>query len=269
MQRKKRRKGEDDDSEVQLLAANKRRYLRQQDCVDVADNTPAALDSLSVKEKGRSGKCRKVRRTMASQRSPVSFARRPDPGNLEGHGDTFMSGALPVQGAADTVRVRIGSDVVTTVASMQHSHVPSLISSDSMLFEQGENNAEQQKTTKHQYIGSQPARSDRSYSPERDRSANHIIATRLNSSARELVRSEADGPKAESIKPSEATDPSYRLTRLVGGVEHPLKLVFGRSASPPIRHLRSSAHNAGETQRVHALFSATKDKSGHAPLGYI
>lgn len=280
MQRKKRRKGEDDDSEVQLLAANKRRYLRQQDCVDVADNTPAALDSLSVKEKGRSGKCRKVRRTMASQRSPVSFARRPDPGNLEGHGDTFMSGALPVQGAADTVRVRIGSDVVTTVASMQHSHVPSLISSDSMLFEQGENNAEQQKqplvtldvqsegrkmTTKHQYIGSQPARSDRSYSPERDRSANHIIATRLNSSARELVRSEADGPKAESIKPSEATDPSYRLTRLVGGVEHPLKLVFGRSASPPIRHLRSSAHNAGETQRVHALFSATKDKSGHAP----
>jgi hypothetical protein len=280
VQRKKRRKGEDDDNEGQLLAANKKRYLRQQDCIDAAVSTPVALGSLSVMEKSRSKNCRKIRRTMAGQRSPVTFTRGSGPVNLEGYGDTFMSGALPIQGATDTIRVRIGSDVVTTVASMQHSYVPSLISSDSMLFEQEANDAEQQKqplvtfgvqsecreiTKKPQYIGSQPARSDRSYSPERDRSAHHIIATRLNSIAREHVQSEADGPKAQSIKPSEATDPSYRLTRLVGGVEHPLQLVFGRSASPPIRYARSPAHNAGKTQCVHAPFDATGDKSGHAP----
>lgn len=278
MQRKKRRKDKDDDNEIQLLAANKKRYLGQQDRIDVAANTPFAQDSLSVKEKNRFGKRRKIRRAVASQRSPVTFTRRSGPEHLEGHNDTFMSGALPVLNAADTVRVRIGSDVVTTVASIQH--VPSLISSDSMLFEQEENDAAQQKqplvtfgvqsecremTTKPQYIGSQPARSDRSYSPERDRSASHNIATRLDSSAYELVQSEADGRRAQSIKPSEAIDPSYRLTRRVGGVEHPLKLVFGRSTLPPIRHTRLLANNAGETQRVHAPFDATEDKSGLAP----
>lgn len=264
---------------MQLLTANKKRYLGQQNCIDVAANAPVAQDSLSVKEKSRFGKHRKIRRAVVSQRSPVTFARRSGPEDLEGHSDTFMSGALPVLSAADTIRVRIGSDVVTTLASVQHSHVPSLISSDSMLFEQEENNAAQQKQPlvtfgvqsecreiirKPQYIGSQPARSDRNYSPERDRSASHNIATRLDSSARELVQSEADDPRAQSIKPSEATDPSYRLTRHVGGVEHPLKFVFGRSTSPLIRYARLP-NNAGETQRVHAPFDATEDKSGHAP----
>ncbi|KAF3009816.1 hypothetical protein E8E13_010212 [Curvularia kusanoi] len=123
-------------------------------------------------------------------------------------------------------------------------------------------------TTNPQYIGNQHARPEGAYSPELDRSAYHNIVTRLNSRAPELTRCDAvDNPPAQSIQPSEATDPSYRPTHHFGGIQHPLKLVVGRDCSPTptTNRMILSANNAVKAQRVYAVFDATKDEIGHAP----
>lgn len=62
---------------------------------------------------------------------------------------------------------------------------------------------------------------------------------------------------------SEATGPGYRLMHHVGGVERPLKLVFGKEypsmAGPAVTTTRQS----GELQRAHADLATEETETGH------
>jgi hypothetical protein len=278
------RKGVDADSETQLLEANKRRLLRQQDWVGVALSRPVNVQFPSIKEKSRFGKRRKLDANTAAstrRRSATTFLRRAGQGELVGHHDAFMSGALPVLTTADSVRIRIGSDALTTAASTQpNNDAWSQTNSDSMLFdEEGEDAAQVLELdaprsippASHDHAADPrldvplPVQSDRSNSPEQGPYMRDNLTRRPDNHATERNQHTAAGLDVldQSSHESEATGPSYRLTHHVGGVERPLKLVFGKQrpsvASPAV----SATHQTGELQHVHADLTAEETETGH------
>ncbi|KAF2628494.1 hypothetical protein BU25DRAFT_37002 [Macroventuria anomochaeta] len=283
-QRERKRKGTDADIETQLLEANKKRLLKQQDWIGVAPSRPVDLQFLSIKEKSRIGKRRKSdgkSKAVTRRRSPTTFPRRAGQGELERRGDTFMR-ALPVVTAAANIRVRIGSDDLTTAASTQpKNYARSQTNSDSMLFdEEGVDAARQMESEAPQSVTpsghalaanprsnvNQPAKSDSDFSLQHGQSAHRGLTEGPDVHANERIRYVAAEANTldQSVQQSEATDPSYRLTHHVGGIERPLKLVFDRRSPSRVGHTASPTGQIGKAQRVHATFNAKETETGHA-----
>lgn len=238
----------------------------------------------SIKEKSRIGKRRKLdaKDTAPTRRcSPTVFLRRTGQDELAGHVDTFMSGALPVLTAADNIRIRIGSDALTTAASTQpNNDARSQTNSDSMLFNgEGEDAtqllesdalwsippASHAHAANHRLEVSLPVRSDRSYSPEQGPYTRNNLTRRpdYHAAGRNGHTLAGSDTLDQSSHASEATGPSYRLTHHVGGVARPLKLVFGKGrpsmASPAV----SATHQNDKLQPAHADLTTEETETGH------
>ncbi|KAJ4993273.1 hypothetical protein SVAN01_01248 [Stagonosporopsis vannaccii] len=280
--RETRRKYTAVDSETQLLEANKRRHLKQQDWVGLTASKPVSLQYSSAKERTWVGKRRKLDgKTRASiRRSPVTFLHRSGQNELEGHHDAFMSGALPVLAAADNIRVRVGSDALTTVASTQPiNYAPSQTNSDSLLFDEEVNGAAKRQGSEMmtcsghklapdpRYPVDRLAEYDRSCSPQHGPTRYHNLTRRPAVHADERMRHAAGDSNA--LNPanlqSEATGPSYRLTHFVGGIERPFKLTFGGRSTDQIDHAASPTRNSVDTQHGHANLYAGGIETGNAP----
>lgn len=269
------------DSETQLLEANKKRLLRQQDWVGIAPSKPVELQYSSMKDKARTGKRRKLdgkSRAVTCRLKPITF---PYGSGQNDRVDTFMSGALPVPAVANNVRIRIGSDALTTAASTQPINcAASQANSDSMLFDEEANGAIWQKeseapqempssghrlATNTQSTANQAAEPDRSCSPQHDPPAYHDLWKRQNAHADERIRHVAADAETieQSVQCSDTTHPSYRLTHHWGGIEHPLKLIFSPKCSSRIEQAASPTRTTGKAQRVHANFDAAEIETRH------
>ncbi|KAF1927614.1 uncharacterized protein M421DRAFT_421457 [Didymella exigua CBS 183.55] len=279
-QQERKRQDANTETETQFLEANKKRLLRQQDWIGVAPSRPVDMHFLSIKEKSRIGKRRKLEgHSKASTRhhSPTTFLRRPTQDELAGHDDAFMSGALPVLPAADKIRIQIGSDALTTAASTQpNEYARSQTNSDSMLFDEEWEDAVQVPDSgtprdltraNLQLTVPPPVQPDRSYSPEPGPYARNYLTERSDNYAAERVRHTSAELNAlnQSTHESESTGPSYRLTHHVGGAERPLKLVFGDEHPSVASPIASVTYQTGELQRVHADLAAEEIETGHAP----
>ena len=242
------------------------------------------MQFLSIKEKSRIGKRRKTdekSKAVAHRRSPTKFPCQTGEDGFVGHRDFFMTGALPVLTAADNIRVRIGSDVLTIAESTQpNSNVQSHTNSDSMLFDEvGEDAAGRLQSEAPRSITPsgnalaaptlndyQPSAFGGDQPPQHGQSAHHDIAARPENHADARIRNAAaeSHPLDQSIQQSEATQPSYHLTHHVGGVERPLKLVFSDRTSSKVSHTALPTDQTGEAQLCHADFNAEETEIGHA-----
>lgn len=272
-------KDSDADAEMQLLEANKRRLLRQRDWIGTAPSQPVHLQTVSIQEKIRIGKRRKIdgkSKPVALRRSSTTFPHRTREHEGEGHVGANRSGALPMFTTAENVRVRIGSDALTAVASTQlNNDRLSQTKSDSMLFDgKSENVAPRLEaeapsnnpsfghvlTPNSGTIRVQPSKSYKDLSPQHDQYAHLGLTACLDSNAGsytqpdrcEKVRESRYNPEGDEI------DPSYHITHHVGGIERPLELVFGRLSPSKATPIASPTDQFGEVQRFHA-------EPGYAP----
>lgn len=168
---------------------------------------------------------------------------------------------------------------MTTVASTQAiNSAPSQTNSDSMLFDEEDNGAAHRQKSEvlpssgHKLL-TEPrspfnrlAAFERSCSPQHGRPRYHSLTAVSEVHADERMRHAA--ADANALDPanvsSEATDPSYRLTHYVKGVERPFKLTFDGRSSGRIDHAASPTNSPVATQRTHANFHAKGVESGNA-----
>lgn len=136
------------DTETQLLEANRRRLLQQQDWVGIAPSRPVRIRFPSIREKDRIGKRRKIDKRPGHQTNTEDPILRQPPYayNNDDYPGPYMSGALPVDHHNEDIKIRIGIDALASQTSIQQSHhAPSQHdescpdnSSDPMLFDDEE-----------------------------------------------------------------------------------------------------------------------------------
>jgi len=118
---------------MQLLEANRKRLLRQNDWIGVGSSRPLNLRFLSSKEKEKVGRRRRVEGNYGAavrHRDGASF-RMPAEHPLD-HTDT-----VALQHHPDNIRIRIGTDALTTACSTEPDQFSqSHASSEPMLFDQ-------------------------------------------------------------------------------------------------------------------------------------
>lgn len=231
----------------------------------------------SIKEKNSIGKRRQLDKESKGQtrrHSPTTFLFRNNQDGPAGQDETLMSGALPVLTTADNIRIRIGSDALTTAASAQpNKYARSQTNSDSMLFdEEGEDSAQRIESesprgiipTNHIHTVNprssdhQSDTSDRSYSSHQNPYAHHNLTTHPDYRAADLYA------VGQSVPKSEAISPSYQLTHHVRGVEHPLKVIFGRRSSSIVSRTASATYQICEPSHGHADFDVEGTETGCA-----
>ncbi|KAH8722542.1 hypothetical protein GQ44DRAFT_761665 [Phaeosphaeriaceae sp. PMI808] len=138
---RRKRQVDEVNPEAQLLEANRKRLLQQQDWIGVANSRPVSLQFLSRKEKSKVGKRRRVKGkpgvnarhtknrglvTNQLQHPCVNTCVAPT-GAMQPHMQTHP----------DDIRIRIGTDALTTACSAQpNDYTRSQASSDAMLFDQ-------------------------------------------------------------------------------------------------------------------------------------
>ncbi len=191
-----------------------------------------------------------------------------------------MSGALPIPAVANNIRIRIGSDALTT-ATQPINCAASQANSDSMLFDEEANSAIWPKESEAPHDISFPghrlatnprstinraAESDRSYLPQHGAPAYHNLSRRPEVHAGESMRHiTADAETTERFAQcSEATHQSYRLTHHLGGIEHPLKLIVGSEFPYQHKHSAPLTLTTGKAQPIHANPEAKEIETGYA-----
>ncbi|KAJ8110001.1 hypothetical protein OPT61_g7041 [Boeremia exigua] len=270
------------DSETQLLEANKKRLLRQQDWVGIVPSKPVELQYFPSKERAPTGKRRKLNatsRAVTRRLKPVTFPHGIVQEELD-EDDTFISGALPVRATTNDIRVRIGSDALTTAASTQPiNYASSQANSDSMLFDEEVNSSAYRKELEtpqatsssghrlaiiSQLTVDRSAGSERGGLPQHVPSAYHDLSGRADVHAGKRMRHAA--ADFDAVEPftqySEATHPSYELTHQVGGNERPLRLVFSPKPFPKVNRIALQANGSGEAQHAHADLNAGEIRTG-------
>jgi hypothetical protein len=126
------------DMDLQWLEANRKRLLTQQDWVGIDLAKPVSLRFQSSREKSRIGKRRRTKKGRSAaprQRDNEEFRDK----DLELANDNFsrmLRGSGPHQNV-DNMRIRIGTDAMTSIYSTQlNQHAQSHASSELMLFDQ-------------------------------------------------------------------------------------------------------------------------------------
>lgn len=281
----RRSKGNDTDVDIEklLLEAKRRRLLGQQESAGAVHSRPVDLDFMSVKEKSRIGKRRRlseVRKLVVRHGVPTKFPPQSGWYDLEDHGDVYMSGALPILTGTDNIRVRIGSDALTTAASTQpNNDTQSQTNSDSMLFDKEDEDAGWQTDLQipqsamcsgHALaadtglIDIQPSESHKGRSPPHGQYTQRGLTARLDTNAG--VRIWHDPPatmsRGHSAAESDATGPIRLTTYHVEDVERSLELNPDRRSSPKAALVASPIHQPGELQHVHADLTAEEGKPG-------
>ncbi|KAF2822086.1 hypothetical protein CC86DRAFT_448494 [Ophiobolus disseminans] len=279
-QQQEKRRADETDSEFQLLEANRKRLLRQNDWIGVTPSRAVNLNFLSRLEKSKIGRRREVdgKHGATTRRGdPSGFATQRAHPTDDQYTGPLEQGAM--QANATGIRVRIGTDALTTACSTQAvgrnlSHA----SSDAMLFDQPASGVERQDML--EIARERP--DDAAYS---GKSVNDRQPTWADEQARggprHLCRLEASnhscepdlhGPRnqqrviasAEGVPEGTSRDrstPSFRITQQVEGVEHPLRLVFVTPTSDPnIRSHHTLQSDGNGVDTAHAGMSETGSK---------
>ena len=221
-----------------MLEARRMRLLQRQDWVGLAASRPVNMHFWSSKEKDKIGKRRKIGRQPARHQKRSESLREEKFQYTEGnHPRPYTSGALPIKTDED-IRIRIGTDALTTRISMQHSDhaqlqtaAPSRTSSsdpisDTMLFDNEYMYAAPEELVHHARVTSpkhnMPVRlSTGVHALEQSRT--HCKHSRISYGRREVGATEMGSNQQSSGK-----DPTVYITHHVGGVERHLRLVFDR-----------------------------------------
>ncbi|KAF2126915.1 hypothetical protein P153DRAFT_296958 [Dothidotthia symphoricarpi CBS 119687] len=291
-----KRKADDANIEAQLLEANKKRLLRQQDWVGIAPSKPADLRYRPSKETDRIGKRRKIHgrhRASARRRSNMELADQL----LQPTNDdyAYMSGALPIDAAE--IRIRVGTDALTTAYSTQPDDcVQSQTSSDPMLFEQASSDfmlldpEVPDATRRKEPHDLKPATLEPCTSIEEFRPIDnheHQLANEhtqpFDGDMRRALqepgakgRSDSDPAQLAYVghyalaveskdRESEASAPDFQITHSVAGVRRPLRLLFGEPSSSKGPHDCTTSQHDGIGEGKHALEADTVglSKTGH------
>lgn len=267
--------------EFQLLEANKKRLLRQDDWIGVAPSQPVNLEFLSSKEKSRIGRRRKVsNKHGATARRAGSTGCVTQEAHLTGRQYTGASIIGALQTVPTDIRVRIGTDALMTACSTQDQ---SRVSSDAMLFDQETHGGEPQATrglsqtgaSKHDVVdhttgGNSATEREITWSNERPhRNLKPIRFPELDAcpNSRGLLASDKDhlissfarSTSGEAVSTRVGDARSVWITQHVEGVDHPLRLVFDTPASVPTTRSHNALTNGGNAVvAVHARASQTE-----------
>ncbi|KAH7380482.1 hypothetical protein DE146DRAFT_793699 [Phaeosphaeria sp. MPI-PUGE-AT-0046c] len=141
---KAKRKRDDTSMEIGLLEAKRKQLLKKRDWIGVAPSRPLLPSFLASKEGARIVKRRRVRGSegkVLRHRDCAGAAAR----SSRFVGDQFAGAIVKTRNPnhLNGIRIRIGTDALTTVASTKPSHDnQSCVSSESMLFDQQTHDAE-------------------------------------------------------------------------------------------------------------------------------
>ena len=255
--RQEKRKADDTDPEFQLLEANRKRLLKQDDWIGVAPSRALNLHFLSSKEKSKIGRRRKVegKQGATTRRGEhAGFVTQQLHPTDDRYTGTRNNGAIRFD--PTDIRIRIGTDALTTACSTQaddpnQSHA----SSDPMLFDQQTPTMAVRETvrtgrnrrisTPHATHGGNAAidrettltdgRPQRYLSPP-GRIVPDIFRheARLHSPSNDQAASvSGSGDHKGTAWTGHQSSPAIRIMQQVEGGEQPLRLVFATSASSP------------------------------------
>jgi hypothetical protein len=225
-----------------LLEAKKMRLLQRQDWVGLAVLRPVNMHFLSSKEKDRIGKRRKI------GGRPVGHRKSSEPPRKETfHLRPYMSRASPIRRDED-IRIRIGTDALTTRTSMQHtSHVqlqtaaPSRAQSsdpmsDTMLFDNESLYAASEEPVQHARITSPKYSMSlglstglHAVSPHASfegEGAHELSQTQRKHSRISYGRREADTTEKRPNQQNRGGNPAFHSTYQVGGAGRHLRFVL-------------------------------------------
>ncbi|KAF2710230.1 hypothetical protein K504DRAFT_454558 [Pleomassaria siparia CBS 279.74] len=257
---------EDDNDKV--LEAKRRRLLQEKDWVGLAPSRPVNMHFGSTKDKARIGKRRKVEgRTITHSRYNGRPLRQSLGPTFTQHAGPYMS--EPLKRDVEDIRIRIGTDALTTQTSMQqdddaespNSPACQDASSDCMLLDY-----------EHLYTAPSPPPGGPIHSTRRDnqgwiipigRSTHcHIISQQLpwseegapshdpgfdgHGSVSYSAGNEKGATGKHSIPQTPTKDIGFNIiTHGIGGVECPVRYVFdGRS---DVVHVGEGTHSLGAT----------------------
>jgi hypothetical protein len=293
-----KRRADGIDAETELLEANRRRLLAQDDWIGVAPSQPLHLNFPSGNEKFQIGKRRRVKGKHGAtarhrEQADNDSATLLQPAH-DRHNRAFVSGALGTH--TRDIRIRIGTDALTTACSTEPVRsVQSRASSDPMLFDQLGHQAEslgvqdaadsnlsghhplnQLRTDRHNttdrkedWIYEQP---QRYYSPPR------IVRGPASQNSPELCRQETQQTYHESIKgdptahamTNRDVTSELRFVQQVEGVgRHPLRLAFTPSESPVGDRSRDTVRNIDSRGTTHVIDAAHASDSQNGLLHHI
>ncbi|KAF1939707.1 hypothetical protein EJ02DRAFT_408020 [Clathrospora elynae] len=271
------RKANDTSAETQLLEANRKRLLSQQDWVAIDPSKPVNLRFLPSKEKEKIGK---RRRTTGKHGAAL---RQKHDADLQGRPLHPVNDKFAVN--FDNIRTRIGTNALTnTYLAQPKEYVQSQASSDPMLFDQEGTEAQQHAGKPEPVSPAKPplraANAPRQPSAPHARtltgeeaehyhdiaSSNEPISSRAASEqvSLESVQLEPQ-PTRVTRQERESSAPGYRLTHRVQGNKRPLRLVFGDSTSSAGGRSRavSGNRNIGGTKHAREAKSSGASQTGH------
>jgi hypothetical protein len=251
----------DVDLETQLLEKNRTRLLRKRDWVGIAPTKPVDLPISSIKEKERD-QMSKRRKMERSHFAPINRKRTENGHRNEGKVHNPYT-------ADQQIRVRIGTDALTARSTQLTGDAHSQASSDSMLFDQEDEDMIRSKdhlatvfplpgcTTASPKVN--PFHSGSSKMPPRDCETGYYEIAKSRRAGHSPVN-----PRTVEQDMAEygAVGQGVRIVHTVEGIARPLDLVF---ATP--NHSTKSRSHAGSTgQELRIVENANADKDAKAWL---
>ncbi|KAF2122931.1 hypothetical protein BDV96DRAFT_593414 [Lophiotrema nucula] len=279
LERRGKKQANDMEAEDRLLEANRRRLLKRQDWAGLAPSRPLELRFESRRDKHKIGKRRKIEgrpvllpdRVMAIRRPHLPTDRNPGP---------YVRGATEID---EDISIRIGTDALTSLTPMQQGDhaplheegTPPAESSDLMLFddEDGDDVVIQpsmeatRAASQELDVSIAPDAAQASvYGPhrhtgQRDKATpEHNPYQKDNLSLSDCRRH--DKHRAAFGASQEEFGSSFQITRRIGGVGDPLRLVFDER-SDMLRDVSDNARlsNFGRTT------SESGDECGSIRMG--
>jgi hypothetical protein len=272
------------DADQQLLEANRKRLLTQQDWVGIDPSKPVSLRFLSSREKNKIGKRRRTtrgRRAPPKRKSNDEF--RDDDHRFANDASAHALGGNGLRQGVGDIRIQIGTDAMTNTYSTQlDQYAQSRASSEPMLFDQGEPRAQQRTATPpvnlklHAALSASGQARITSRAPSTGEEPQHYSIARRSVTASSPDASEQwsfGGDELElQCQPATMTSPQnegstneFRLTHHAYGDERTFRLTFSGSVSPAGNRGRTASDDRtiGETQPFGDPDSAGASKREH------
>ncbi|CAN9162193.1 unnamed protein product [Alternaria alternata] len=272
------------DMDLQWLEANRKRLLTQQDWVGIDPAKPVSLRFQSSREKSRIGKRRRTKKGRSAaprQRDNEEFRDK----DLELANDNFsrmLRGSGPHQNV-DNMRIRIGTDAMTSIYSTQlNQYAQSHASSELMLFDQ-EGPLAQQRSEKplvnlqlHAATSASEQARVNSRAPSTGEQPQCYSIARRNVASLSSGASEQGGiigdqlglqcqPTTITSRQTGSFTHEFRLTHHVHSGERAFRLAFSGSNSAAGSRSRTASddYQIGETQPFCNPDSALPSKTEH------
>jgi hypothetical protein len=257
----------DMDLETQLLEKNRMRLLRKRDWVGIAPTKPVGLPISSIKEKEKEKEKEKDQMSKRRKMERSHFA--PMKRKHTEHGQRDKSKLQNPYTADQEIRVRIGTDALTAHSTQLTGDAHSQASSESMLFNQEDEDMMQSKdhlatfSPLPGYTTTSPKvntlHSGSSKMPPRDCELEY----RKIAESRRVGHSPVSPRTVEQdVAEYGAVGQGVRIVHTVEGIARPLDLVF----ATPNHSTRSHSHAGSTGQELRVVENANADEDAKAWL---